>query len=242
MPNPPPRPPRPNPSPPHPPLTIATQNVGGMRGEFQLKHGPKLSMIKKLITSTTDFLILTEIRADHRAIMNTKLIFNLRPSHFSVSQHPRGGVLICANRNHKKMEGSERQSATPGHIATAVYEIKTSRTVVLGIYGISENNDRLSAGLIREATNIAAELKLLYNTQHVIAAGDFNAVLEPEDSSSLEIRKQITMRNTEPKRIKRRIMGTTPRRTYFTEHYSSTLLSSLSTITFSWPCRSKKNP
>jgi len=192
MPNPPPRPPRPNPSLPHPPLTIATQNVGGMRGEFQLKHGPKLSMIKKLITSATDFLILTEIRADHRAIMNTKLKFNLRPSHFSVSQHPRGGVLICANRNHKKMEGSDRQSATPGHIAAAVYEIKKSRTVVLGIYGISENNDRLSAGLIREASNIAAELKLLYNTQHVIAAGDYNAVLEPDDSSSLEIRKRAT--------------------------------------------------
>ncbi len=78
-------------------------------------------MIKKLITSATDFLILTEIRADHRAIMNTKLKFNLQPSHFSVSQPPRG--LICANRNHKKMEGRERQSVTPGHIAAAVYEI-----------------------------------------------------------------------------------------------------------------------
>ncbi len=63
---------------------------------------------------------------------------------------------------------------------------------MLGIYGISENNDRLSAGLIREASNIAAELKLLYKTQHVIAAGDYNAVLAPDDSSSLEIRKRAT--------------------------------------------------
>jgi hypothetical protein len=52
------------------------------------------------------------------------------------------------------MEGSERQSETPGHIAAAVYEIKKSRTVVLGIYGISESNDRLSSSLIREASNI----------------------------------------------------------------------------------------
>ncbi len=64
--------------------------------------------------------------------------------------------------------------------------------MVLGIYGISENNDRLSASTIREASNIIAELKLLYNTQHVIAAGDYNAVLEPEDSSSQEIRKRTT--------------------------------------------------
>ncbi len=40
--------------------------------------------------------------------------------------------------------------------------------------------------------NIIAELKLIYNTQHVIAAGDYNAVLEPEDSSSQEIRKRTT--------------------------------------------------
>jgi hypothetical protein len=31
-----------------------------------------------------------------------------------------------------------------------------------------------------------------YNTQHVLAAGDFNAILEPEDSSSREIRKKVT--------------------------------------------------
>jgi hypothetical protein len=34
--------------------------------------------------------------------------------------------------------------------------------------------------MFREASNIVAELKLLYNTQHVIASGDCNAVLEPE--------------------------------------------------------------
>ena len=76
-----------------------------MRGVFQLKKGPKLSMIRKLITPATDFLILTEIRADQRAIMNTKLRFDLQPSHFSTNQHPRGGVLICAKKYHKKIPG-----------------------------------------------------------------------------------------------------------------------------------------
>jgi len=74
------------------------RRLGGIRGEFQLKKGPKLSMTRKLITPTTDFLVFTEIRADQRAIKNTKLKYNLRPSHFSASQHPRGGVLICANQ------------------------------------------------------------------------------------------------------------------------------------------------
>ncbi len=100
-------------------ITIATQNVGGMRGEFQLKRGPKLAMIRKLTSPSTDFLILTEIRADQRAILNTKIKYNLKPSHFSASQCPRGGVLICANQTHTKMEGRERQSETPGHIQWA---------------------------------------------------------------------------------------------------------------------------
>jgi hypothetical protein len=80
----------------HPPITIATQNVGGIRGEFKLKKGPKLSMIRKLITSATDFLVLTEIIADQQAIMNKKLKYNLQPFHFSPSQHAaRGCVDMC---------------------------------------------------------------------------------------------------------------------------------------------------
>jgi hypothetical protein len=55
-----------------------------------------------------------------------------------------------------------------------------------------EGSERLSASMIREASNIVAELKLLYITKHVIAAGDFNPVLEPEGSSSQEIRIKTT--------------------------------------------------
>jgi hypothetical protein len=33
---------------------------------------------------------------------------------------------------------------------------------------------------VQRASNIVADLKLLYNTQQVIASGDYNAVLEPE--------------------------------------------------------------
>ncbi len=172
------------------PITLSTQNVGGMRGEFQLKTGPKLAMLRSLITPSTDFLILTETKADHRAIKNTKLRFDLRVSHFSASPHPRGGVVICAKEIHKKLEASERESATPGHIAAAVYEIRKSRTVVIGVYGISDNNDRLSAATIMEISTIADELKLLFNTQHLMIAGDFNAILENEDSSSGMIRKR----------------------------------------------------
>jgi hypothetical protein len=48
----------------HSSITIATQIVGGMRDEIQLKKSPKLFIIRKLITPATYFFILTEIRAD----------------------------------------------------------------------------------------------------------------------------------------------------------------------------------
>jgi len=173
-----------------PPINISTQNVGGMRGEFQAKSGPKLATIRTLITPSTDFLVLTETRADHRAILNTKMRFDIRPSHYTASVQPRAGVVICAREIHRKLDGSERQSQIPGHIAGAVYEVRKSRTVIIGVYGISDNNDRTSTALINEISRMATELKLLYNTMHVIILGDFNAVLDPEDTHSGEIRKR----------------------------------------------------
>ncbi len=86
-----------------------------------------------------------------------------------------------------------RESVEPGHIAAAVYEVNKSRTVVIGVYGISEKNNRYSADLIQEVSNIVRELKHLYNTQHMIVAGDFNAVLSPEDSNDHHIRKTRTV-------------------------------------------------
>ena len=56
-----------------PPITIATQNCGGIRGEFHKKHGPKISTIKALLQQKTDFLILTETRVDQSAYKNVKL-------------------------------------------------------------------------------------------------------------------------------------------------------------------------
>ncbi len=95
----------------------------------------------------------------------------MKISHHSSHQQARKGVIIVAKHEHTIMEGSLRESVEPGNIAAAVYEVNKSRTVVIGVYGISENNDRSSADLIQEVSNIARELKHLYNTQHVIVAG-----------------------------------------------------------------------
>ena len=64
------------------------------------------------------------------------------------------------------MEGSARGSENLGHIAAAVYEIRKSRTVIIGVYGLSENNDRESAAIIQEISSIASELKLLYTVSY----------------------------------------------------------------------------
>jgi hypothetical protein len=91
------------------------------------------------------------------------------------------------------MEGSLRESLEPGHIAAAVYEVNKSQTVVIGVYGVSEKNDCSSADLIQEVSNIARELKYLYNTKHVIVAGDFNVVgLSSANSNDHCIRKTRT--------------------------------------------------
>jgi len=174
------------------PIKVATQNVGGMRREFQQKKGPKLATIRSLITPHTDFLILTETKADHRAIRRTKLRFNMRVSHFSANEGARGGVIICAKDGHKKMEGSERESVRQGYIAGAVYEIKKSRTIVIGVYGLPDNDDRASSGIMREVSRMATELQGVYNTQHLIIAGDFNTVLELEDTTAEQIQKRNT--------------------------------------------------
>jgi exonuclease III len=55
--------------------------------------------------------------------------------------------------------------------------------VIIGVYCLSENNDWESAAVIQEVSSIASELKLLYNTRHVIIGGDFNVMISPEDSN-----------------------------------------------------------
>ncbi len=80
----------------HPSIVIGTQNVGGMRGEFQLKRGPKISMIRRLVTPYTDFFVLTEIRADQRAIMNTKIKYGHLPITLLCESTPtRGCPDLC---------------------------------------------------------------------------------------------------------------------------------------------------
>jgi endonuclease/exonuclease/phosphatase (EEP) superfamily protein YafD len=130
----------------------------------------------------------------------------MKISHHSSHQQARKGVIIIAKPEHTIMEGSLRESDEPGHIAAAVYEVNKSRTVVIGVYGISENNDRSSADLIQEVSNLARELKHLYNTQHVIVAGDFNAVLSrrlerpPHQKNKNNGKAAHTTRTTQPHR------------------------------------------
>ena len=112
-------------------------------------------MLRKLITLHLDFLILTETKAHPSALTRIKLRYGMKISHHSSHQQARKGVIIIAKPEHTIMEGSLRESDEPGHIAAAVYEVNKSRTVVIGVYGISENNDRSSADLIQEVSNIA---------------------------------------------------------------------------------------
>ena len=163
-----------------------------MRGEFHGRiSGPKKAAIRKLITTDTDFLFLTETRVHVSDVKKFK-IKGMAATHYSLQALAGKGVIIYSKHEHKIMEGSLRESQTPGHIAAAVYEIHKSRTVVIGIYGCSQNDDRISPRLIAELDTIASELKHLFNTQHLIIGGDFNVVLTPQDSSSNILAKPRT--------------------------------------------------
>jgi len=81
-----------------------------------------------------------------------------------------------------------------GHLTMAVYEIGTSRTIVGGIYGPSEYNDKTSAKFMREVSRTIKELQHTYRTRNVILAGDFNAVWRNEDANNFLTRKRQTMK------------------------------------------------
>ncbi len=178
-----------------PPITIATQNCGGIRGEYHKKHGPKISTIKALLQQKTDFLILTETRVDQSAYKNVKLKWGLKATQFSLHQTARAGVIVYSREIHKIIPESIRTGIIAGHMCLAVYEISGSRTIVGGIYGPSDNNDRLGVSFLRELSETISELKIIYNTNHVLLAGDFNAVWRQEDSNCFHTRKPQTSRS-----------------------------------------------
>ncbi len=147
---------------------MATQNCGGARGEFHRRQGPKLSMIRKLTRRNTDFLILTETRAAPCAFKKVKIKCGLIPSQHSLQEAARAGVIIYSRPDHKIIEDSLRTGATAGHLAAAVYEVHGSRTIVAGVYGPSESNDKTATKFIQELSTILRELKHIYRTQHIL--------------------------------------------------------------------------
>lgn len=124
---------------PMPPLiSIATQNVGGMRGEFQKKLGPKFDILKRLATRSLCFWVLTEVRCDPGNIRKSKITN-------SVSPQAQGGVKVYSQPDYELINHSVRRSSTPGHYAIGVYITPTNlKLIIAGIYGPSANDDRES--------------------------------------------------------------------------------------------------
>jgi hypothetical protein len=46
--------------------------------------------------------------------------------------------MVFSKKEHKLIPDSVRNSHTPGHFVIGVYEVKTSRVIVGGVYGCSE--------------------------------------------------------------------------------------------------------
>jgi hypothetical protein len=95
-----------------PSISISTQNVGGMRGEFQRKHGPKFGILRRLAKRKVDFCVLTEVRCDQQHIKKAKLTHQMKPSLYSVSPQARGGVVVFSNPDYELVNHSVRRSTT----------------------------------------------------------------------------------------------------------------------------------
>jgi hypothetical protein len=117
----------------------------------------------------------------------------MKPSLFSVSPHARGGVVVFSNPDYELVNHSVRRSSTPGHFAMGVYYTPSrSKLIVAGIYGPSANDDTESLRFYQEVRDAIIELQNTFQTNNLLLAGDFNAVLAPEDSTSEHITKKRT--------------------------------------------------
>jgi len=176
-------------------ITISTQNCGGMRGEYHRRHGPKISTLRKLLsTKNTDFLVLTEVRAEEHKRKNIRLKWGLQESISSLHLEAKAGVILYSNGGHQLLEDSMRFGSIPGHLCMGVYEKHRKKIIVVAYYGPSENNDRLSAQMMQEMYDNIRSLQHTYNTTKVIIAGDFNVVWREKDSNSYHTRKPQTTR------------------------------------------------
>ena len=176
-------------------ITISTQNCGGMRGEYHRKHGPKISTLRKLLSiKNTDFLVLTEVRAEEHKKKNIRLKWGLQESISSLHLEAKAGVILYSNGGHQLIEDSTRFGSIPGHLCMGVYEKDRKKIIVVAYYGPSENNDRLSAQMMQEMYDNIRSLQHTYNTMKVIIAGDFNVVWREKDSNSFHTRKPQTTR------------------------------------------------
>jgi hypothetical protein len=72
------------------------------------------------------------------------------------------------------------------------YTPNRTKLIVAGIYGPSANDDTESLNFYQEVRNTIAELQNTFQTGNLLLAGDFIAVLSPEDSSSEHVTKKGT--------------------------------------------------
>ena len=72
------------------------------------------------------------------------------------------------------------------------YTPSRSKIIVAGIYGPSANDDTESLHFYQEVRDAIIELQNTFQTRNLLLAGDFNAVLSPEDSTSEHITKKRT--------------------------------------------------
>jgi len=173
-------------------IRIIVQNVSGIRNEIKNRTGEKKNVLRKLTSKDTDFLILTETKTEASKVKNARIKWGFQPKLYTAQNEPKGGVIIFSNPEYKLNEITKRESAKKGHYVMGIYEKEFIKIIVVGIYGIPENNDKESIKIYEEMYDHIIELRAMFNVKKIIIAGDFNAMLWNEDTNNGIIRKPRT--------------------------------------------------
>jgi exonuclease III len=166
--------------------------VAGIRREGTRMGGPKIGAVRALVNKHTDFTILTETKCAEQNIQKLRLRYGMKLTLTTNYGPASSGVAIYSKRGHKLVEGSARHSEPDGHYICGVYDVLGKRIVVAGVYGVPDNNDNSSALVYEHLNEHIQELKILFNTGLVLAAGDFNCGINENDFSTQNYKPRTT--------------------------------------------------
>lgn len=171
-------------------MKLFLYNTSGVSMEVAKQGGPKIEFIHKFSKiNHVDIVILTETKISQNNIQSLHI-----PGFKTIAESARdnaaGGVVLLARDTISVIPESIRQSTDPGKFAACVVIHNGQRVILIGVYGVSENDDARAIDVFKNLTESVEELSEIYATGRMIIGGDFNLITRASDSTSGIIHKK----------------------------------------------------